>query len=313
MNIRLNSKYVFLTLTGLISFSFIAARYVYETKRIREFKLVYSQDYLPFIQGNLNEFKGHFLLDTGSDLTVSLDSSSLNQLSGLKHDGSRKIRYFDGSIISTEDFLMEKPILFGIKASALTITKMHESRDSLTHLTLNSKAVDNSGFQNEESHILHMLSTEASLGSGFLSHFNLLLDFKNHQFSIIKKGVFPVFTLAKFLLTDTVKIGFKLVENIGIICEAQTPLGPKRFLIDTGANCSYFIQENGRYQGVEDDGFYPQIYLEFIKIGSKNMGSFAFDILDCHNFSSHDGVLGTDFFYGKTLYIDYANKYLLLN
>jgi hypothetical protein len=280
-----------------------------ENRASLHFDLVYNTDFVPFIRSNLNDFTGLFLIDTGSCSNVKLESAILEKMSPLEYVTEISTRYYKGDIITSSEYKIEKPNFLGIKAKHLYVKSLSSMHDSAATLEKESHGYKNSPFKLSGLSFNESKPDEASIGLYFLQNFNVLMDFKNHSLSLYKKGATPLFRFPYGFLTSSKKFPLSYEEDSGIICLFDTPLGKKRFLLDSGAGTSVIYEKKDPTKEDSSD-YYKTLTLDSFSLNQVQFGPITLDILSVDYSPPYDGILGTNFFYNKKIYIDFENQFL---
>ncbi len=183
----------------------------------------------------------------------------------------------------------------------------------------NAKAHD--GYTDESVHIWGKERTadvpiSGSIGIKLLGMSrHLLLDFHHSVFFLLRsRESLKYLRKEGYLLENLIEVPFEGV-NHRIIFLADTSVGQKRFLLDTGASHSFikptFMTEEER-TALRDHIL--TITLPELVIGGLNFGEidlFAYDFSD--KFAEFDGVLGMDFCRKHVIYLDFNEKKALIS
>lgn len=144
---------------------------------------------------------------------------------------------------------------------------------------------------------------------------HLLLDFNNSVFFLLRsRENLKHLRKEGYLLENFVEVPFE-GDNHRIIFLADTSVGRKRFLLDTGASYSVikptFMTEEER-ETMRDNRL--TITLPELVIGGSDFGEidlYAYDFSD--KFAEFDGVLGMDFCSKHVIYLDFNEKKALIS
>lgn len=131
-----------------------------------------------------------------------------------------------------------------------------------------------------------------------------LFDFPNKKLVIGKDNI----QMAASGFNKYVKIPFE-IEKSGIIISANTEIGIRRFILDTGANHS-FIRESLVNKANAREVFPGKwAFSSHLIIEGKDLGVQKLWLYDYSNiFTEFDGILGIDFFKDHAIYFDFCSK-----
>lgn len=178
----------------------------------------------------------------------------------------------------------------------------------------NAKAHD--GYTDESVHIWGKERTaddpiSGSIGIKLLGMSrHLLLDFGHSVFFLLRsRESLEHLRKEGYLLENFIEVPFEGAHHRVIIL-ADTSVGQKRFLLDTGASHSFikptFMTEDGRTAMYDH---IVTITLPDLVIGGSNFGKidlYAYDFSE--KFAEFDGVLGMDFCRKHVIYLDFNEK-----
>ena len=231
------------------------------------------------------------MIDLGSSDVLSLSSEILAIIHAKTPLEETYFVDIKGNEYKTERFLIPEIKLGRMRAYKITVTE--ESYDFLTDGSLIGH------HQRPKEEIAK--AKPGSIGRGlFEKNTNLFLDFHNG----IVYGCNKLDNRKKngYQIQKMVSVPFELNHRSGIVLQAKTDFGIKRFMLDTGASRCLLKPSSSQ----EQMQFYQS---SLFRIGKKEFGPQEFLLFEIDSsFDNIDGIIGMDFLKEHVIYLDFKKK-----
>jgi|GEM_PF-5831126 len=248
-----------------------------------------------YLKADIEGMEIPLLVDTGSNMGISLQTGVLDNIENLKEIGTRQYTDIKGNRYSSPKYLIDY-----IEIGDL------ELRDVVAHvkdpyfILHGSRIYDTD--QAKKAAQLEITNKVGAIGTKILrAHDYWCLDFANNKMYCLRDFNDSVREL-DFDTSEFIEVNFENVNSL-ISISIETDYGTHAFILDTGS-CVSIIQPN----------LIPDLYrkkavksYDFI-IGSSNLGPQILKIYDIPPELCCDGVLGVDFLKTRALLINFKDK-----
>jgi hypothetical protein len=288
-------------LTALMSLGF-ASYYAYakEIQKTRSFALEFTHARIPHLKTSLNSIHGYFLLDLGADINCSISHQQKQGLDKANLIGKKQFINFTSSIFEVEQYHIDQASFLGLDISDLIVASEPGNQE------LFERRVKDSQYAFLPKNFIQETDVIGSLGNNLLKNLNFLIDFKNLKMSIYPKGFVPFFNYPHLNIVSTKTFNFEYVQDLGFVCVLEIYGELKRFLLDTGSSHSLIRSSSLPQALIKSSKERNSSILNEVIFKIENY-EFVIDsiyVSDEFKMRELDGILGMDFFYGKSLFFD---------
>lgn len=287
-------KAVFISLLMTTALGSAFYQYKKEKKFIKTFPIFFSSKFHPYIKTSINNISDHFILDTGGSFYCQLDPKISHLFEHAEFFKTRKTIDINNGVANEDEFFLKNIRFLDIYFSHFYFFKGDDN-------FLIRELIESPSSKFKEETITEE-KAGSYIGHKVLKYFNVFFDFRNKKCSFyLPDSPFFLHSLFKFIFSSK-KISIDYLSHAGVICQVSTDAGEKKFLIDTGSPVTII-------KGLINS---DKIIHKFI-IGSKNYGPILTKEFEAFGFEDFDGILGMDFFYDKSLYINFNKKVIWIN
>jgi hypothetical protein len=279
--------------------------YLHEHSKSRRFSLGYTPSEHPFIETNLGELSQEgFILDTGGSFYLKVDDKLASNLPHTYFDRTFTSFNIHGDATTHSQYFLTDIEFMNIKFSQIFFIPHSPDLSQKNQIDCaNETAFSKSLQSTKEAH--------SFIGHRLFNGLNASFDFPKKRFHIFKPGLIPIFDFPYGYFSFVEKIPITYDFNLGIICKIETERGAQSFLIDTGSPVTLITSKNLSPPQSETDQLAGHVFQKF-KIGNRNFEKVSAHIIKTLPFENIDGILGMDFLYDKTLFINLQDDYISL-
>lgn len=276
----------------------------YEAAKSRRFNIYYTETEHPFIKTSLNNYKDHFILDTGGAFFLKINDQLASNLTDTYFDRIIHSTNINGHQQEQSQYVLEKIEFMKIKFSKIFFIPFKESN-------IKTNIID---FEKETKFSKNIKSTRHAhnfIGHRLFNGLNMMFDFPKNKFYLYQSDLIPLFKYPYGYLNFFEKIPIKYNYNQGLICTITTEYGTKKFIIDTGSPLTLFTDKT--IPCIKNSlNEYPSYHFKVFNIGSTRFKDVAAVLIDKLPFDDIDGILGMDFLYDKVLFVNLKEDYISL-
>lgn len=274
----------------------------YEKAKSRSFSIFYTPQEHPYFETELNGNHERFIIDTGGSFHLKLEKSIASALPEFRLD-----RIISSININSKSQKHYQYVMDELNFMRICFSKMYFISYDRNEPKTNLIEIE------KESQFSKIVSSKQDascfIGHRLLDGLSITLDFSQGTLKLYKSGLIPLFNYPYGYFTGIEKIPIHYDTNQGISFLIHTNLGPKRFLIDTGSPVSLYWDQGACCNKTTQDTL-ASFTFDMFKIGSSNFENVSLSVIDNLPFESIDGILGMDFLYDKTLFINLKEDYL---
>lgn len=241
------------------------------------------------------------IVDLGACLDLSLRADILENLQKEPLESTYSIDIKGNRFLENTYRLPE----IRIRNMKIKTPEVHEENPSF--LVEGSSIYDTSGQSPNE----QLAQKQGRIGRGILGLSNLFMDFQNSVMfacSDLYKRKKEGYDIRKLQ-----PVPFKVLSE-GIIFTANTDLGPRRFLLDTGATHSFLKPSLAK--NISSVDLYPGLpcyHSSTFVLGGKDFGAIDLILFEiAPSLGDFDGIIGMDFLKEHIVYLDFAKKEALI-
>lgn len=267
-----------------------------EQKNSKYFSIKYSYSHAPYVKTTFNKIPVRCLIDTGSNGGIDLNADLIQSLQDCSYEGSTPCTYSNGEIINSKLYRLKNINFLKLNTKNSIICEIPQNHTTASTSYTKTYSPRNSQWQQISDKLICIENDECIVGMAFLKKVNFLIDFNKDKFIIYKKGRLPFFSHPSLAFAKSLKI--EKTDDDLIICKFETSIGPKSFLIDTGCTVNKLFSSN------EQDAIYH------LNLSQGNLRFYNQPLHLAINSANRpvDGILGAEFLYKKTLFLDMETK-----
>lgn len=276
--------------------------YLSENLHSRTFSIEYDRARTPYVKTIIDDIEGYFLIDLGAAIHCSIQKNYASNLHKASFLGEKKFINFTNTVYEVDEYVLKEVDFLDLNIEDLVITLQSTNKDlfefnspSFTHGFTPSKFIN-------ETDII------GSIGNKLLKTMNFLIDFKKSSLTLYPSTYIPLFRFPYKNALPNDNFLFEHDQTIGFICPIKINGYSKRFLIDTGSSYSLIKQSSAKNICVTDQG----IITVDLGLGKSHFSNQILHISENFHIKDLDGILGMDFLYNKTLFIDFHNSHMYL-
>lgn len=293
--------FIVVIFVGYLSFLFCCHFCLKDIHRIPV--LFYPFQDLPLVRLEIEGLKCSLLVDSGSSCNIDLQEQVVDKIRQKTLVGTGSRVNIKGENLTLREFLVPS-----VKMESLTLEKATISELKLPYFSeegiLWPKGLDKRHADQKISHISGKIGRQVFLD--WCCYFDL-----PHSVIFLAKNIEDMSGVCSF--DQFVEIPL-LLENYGLIIVVETDLGPKRVLLDTGANHSLVRESQVDKNDAKE--VYPGIWRytsSQLKIGDNNFGSWPFLLYEFCDSAKFDAVLGVDFFKKYEVLFDFKKSRVFIS
>jgi hypothetical protein len=287
-----------------ISFVIAGLLFNQEKSNSRSFALFFAPTEHPYIETSINNIAERFIIDLGGSFYLKLNEDLISIFEDKEFESKKQYVNINGVTSEENQYFVKDKKFMDIKFNKLFLIPNRKIDDSSDEIDFE--------YETEFSKTVKIANNATSLiGHRLLSGFNVLFDFQKNKLKIFKLGIIPLFDFPYRFVNFSEKIPIHHEFNKGVICHVKTEYGIKKFLIDTGSPISMMKCSELQFSKNPNNQF-KFIKLKMLEIGKKKFNDVKLLHIDNLPISQVDGILGMDFLYNKTLFIDFHNSHMYL-